>query len=306
MTVAARVRAALEARRELLADPALDAVRLLHGWGEGVPGIEVDRYGDALWIEHRPDLDAQVPEVVAALDDHRRFERVLARPRVARAKPVVLRGAPPAARSVVREHGLSFAVDLSRAGNPGLYLDARPVRAWLRAHAAGRRVLNLFAFSGSLGIAAAAAGARVTHVDSSDAALAWCRANSELNGVAIDARDLARMNIYQHIRRQQATRQRYGGIILDAPPDPAAPGALALAPRCIRMLEPGGWLLCFYHHEPERTHDELDAALLAAAERPLQTIWRGTSGPDFPEEDPRRKLRVTAFALSGLPSTLPS
>lgn len=302
MSVAERVRAALEARRELLADPALDAHRLLHGWGEGVPGIEVDRYGDALWIEHRPDLAALVPEVVAALDAHGRLELVLARPRVARAAPVALRGV--ASRRVVREHGLSFAVDLSRAGNPGLYLDARPARAWLRANAAGRRVLNLFAFSGSLGIAAAAAGARVTHVDSSEAALGWCRTNSELNGIAIDARDLARMNIYQHIRRQQAARQRYGGIILDAPPDPAAPGLHALAPRCARMLEPGGWLLCFYHHEPERTHDELDAALRAAADRPLEPIWRGTSGPDFPEEDPRRKLRVTAFALSGPATTL--
>lgn len=304
MTVAERVRAALGARRDLMADPALDAYRLLHGWGEGVPGIEVDRHGDALWIEHRPDLDALVPEVVAALDAHRRFDRVLARPRVPRAAPVVLRGAPPTARTVVREHGLSFAVDLARAGNPGLYLDARPARAWLRAHAAGRRVLNLFAFSGSLGVAAAAAGARVTHVDASDAALAWCRANSELNGVRLDARDLARMNIYQHLRRQQAARQRYGGIILDPPPDPSAPGLLALAPRCARMLEPGGWLLCFYHHEPERTHDELDGDLLAAADRPLDVLWRGTSGPDFPEEDPRKKLRLTAFALSGPPPTV--
>src|SRR5262249_43288443 len=162
---------------------------------------------------------------------------------------------------VVREPGgLRFAIDLGRAGNPGLYLDARPVRAWLRGGAAaGRRVVNLFAWTGSLGVAAAAGGARpVTQADSHAASLVWCRSNAELSGVACDDRDLARMNVYQHIRRAQAGRQRYDAIILDPPPGPEAPrpkdrtpglrGVAALAAPSARMLEPGGWLLCLFHH----------------------------------------------------------
>lgn len=304
VSIGERVKSAWRARQRLMADGEVQALRLLHGWGEGVPGVEVDRYGDAVVVEHRADLGTLelVEEVVAALDAGRRFEQVVARPRGTRASPVVVRGPAPDGRTVVQEHGLSFGVDVGRAGNPGLYLDARPARVWLRANAAGRRVLNLFAFSGSLGVAAAVGGARVTHVDSSEAALAWCGANMELNGVAVDRRDLARMNIYQHIRRAQAGRQRYGGIIVDAPPDAASGtgprGAIALAPSCARMLEPGGWMLCFFHHEAERTHDELDAAVTAAAAadgKRLDVVWRGTSGEDFPEEDPRRKLRISAF-----------
>lgn len=241
--------------------------------------------------------------------------------------PIALRGAPPASSRgaialrgtppvgpgwVVREHGLRFAIDLLRAGNPGLYLDARPVRAWIRRNSAGRRVLNLFAFSGSLGVAAAAGGARpVVHVDSHGGALDWCRVNAELNQLAIDQRDLARMNIYQHIRRAQAGRQRYGGIILDPPPGPAEPrrkdrtpglrGTLALVSPAARMLEPGGCLLCF-HHRDSRERVAIEEEVVAAA-RPvrLELLWWGESGDDFPEPDARRGLRVSAWSAAAEP-----
>ncbi len=275
--------------------------RLLHGWGEGVPGLEIDRYGDAAVIEHSAELAPLVGEIAPALAACHPFEVVTARARAFGAAPVALCGALD--RRVVDEDGLRFSIDLARAGNPGLYLDARPARAWIRAHSGGRRVLNLFAFSGSLGVAAAVGGARsVTHVDSHPGALAWCRANSELNQVAVDGRDLARMNIYQHLRRAQAGRQRYDAILLDPPPGPAEPrrkdrtpgqrGVAALAPLCARMLAPGGWLLCFFHRD-RRPQGEIEAEVAAAGA--LEVLWRGGAGPDFPEPDPARALRVIAF-----------
>lgn len=302
MTLAARIAAAWRARAGLGT-----CHRLLHGWGEGVPGIEIDRYGDAAVIEHSPDLAPLLDELVPAIDACHRFEAIAARARLFGAAPVALRGALD--RRVVEEEGIRFSIDLARAGNPGLYVDARPARRWIRAHSAGRRVLNLFAFSGSLGVAAALGGARaVTHVDSHPGALAWCRANSELNGVAVDARDLARMNIYQHLRRGQAGRQRYDAILLDPPPGPAEPrrkdrtpgrrGVAALAPLCARMLAPGGWLLCFVHRDP-RPREEVEAEIAAAADPPLEVLWQGGAGPDVPEPDPARALRVTAFVKIG-------
>ncbi|HEU5061268.1 MAG TPA: class I SAM-dependent methyltransferase [Kofleriaceae bacterium] len=298
MTLRARIAAAWRARAGLG-----DCHRVLHGWGEGVPGLEIDRYGDAVVIEHTADQAPLLAEVVPALDACQRFEVVAARPRGFGAAPVALRGALE--RRVVTEEGIRFWIDLARAGNPGLYVDARPARAWIRAHSAGRRVLNLFAFSGSLGVAAAVGGARsVTHVDSHPGALEWCRVNSELNGLAVDRRDLARMNIYQHLRRGQAGRQRYDAILLDPPPGPSEPrpkdrtpgrrGVAALAPLCARMLAPGGWLLCFFHRDP-RPREAIEAEVAAAATPPLEVLWRGGAGPDVPEPDPARALRVTAF-----------
>jgi 23S rRNA (cytosine1962-C5)-methyltransferase len=312
------IRAAWVARDGLERDPELDCYRLFHGRGEGCPGLEIDRYGDAALIVHSPELAPRVGEIAESLDLCRRFDLVVARARgPGQPRPIALRGEPPSGRSwIVQERGLRFAIDLQRAGNPGLYLDARPARAWIRAHAAGRRVLNLFAFTGSLGLAAAAGGARpVVHVDSHGGALDWCQANSELNDIPVDRRDLARMNIYQHIRRAQAGRQRYGGIILDPPPGPAEPrpkdrtpglrGTPALIPLAARMLEPGGWLLATHHRDArERAAIEDE---VAAAVHPLgielNVTWRGESGEDFPEPDPRRGLRITAWTASPGPST---
>lgn len=309
MELSRRIGDAWRARGDLERDPELDCYRVVHGAADGCPGLEIDRYGDAVVIAHRAELAPRLDEVLAALDEHRRFDVAIARARGgdAGAAPVVLRGAPPAGPSwIVREHGLRFAVDLTRAGNPGLFLDARPVRRWIRANADGRRVLNLFAFTGSLGVAAAAGGARqVVHVDSHRGALDWCRANSALNGLTVDERDLARMNIYQHIRRAQAGRQRYGAIILDPPPGPEQPrpkdrtpgrrGPLALAPLAARMLEPGGWLLCFFHRDA-RERAALEAEV-AGGDGRLEIRWRGESGPDFPDA-PHRKLRVSAWTCA--------
>lgn len=299
----ALLHAALRAREPLERDPDLDAFRLVNGWREGIDGFEIDRLGDAAVIRYRPEVGDRLDVVVAALDRWRRVPILIAEARGS--TPVALRG-EPRGRIVVREHGLRFEVDPMRPASTGLYLDARPARRWIRDHAADRRVLNLFAFTGSLGVAAAAGGARsVTHVDSHRGALAWCRANSELNGIAIDDRDLARLNIYQHLRRGQASRQRYDAIILDPPPGPSTPrprdrtpgqrGVAALARLVAPMLAPGAWLLCFFHHG-DRDLSSLEAEVCAAAGVPLEVSWRGESGPDFPATDPRRKLRVTALS----------
>jgi 23S rRNA (cytosine1962-C5)-methyltransferase len=294
---------AWRARAALHETPDLDAYRLFHGWDEGCPGLAIDRLGDIATIEYRTGLADRLDEVVAGLDACRRFACIVARPRGEAG--FALRGSLPDAPVVVHEHGLRLLVDPARPGNPGLYLDARPARQWVRANSQGRRVINLFAFTGSLGVAAAVGGARsVVHVDSTASALAACRENHALNGVPCDDRSLARVNVYQHLRRQQAGRQRCGGILLDPPPleglalrtdrTPGGRGVLALVPLVTRMLEPGGWLLCLFHHQAH-SHDELDQSVQRASRVPLTVIWRGQSGPDFPEGDPHRKLRMTAF-----------
>jgi 23S rRNA (cytosine1962-C5)-methyltransferase len=297
------IAAAWSARASLHETPALDVYRVFHGWGEGCPGLAIDRHGEVATIEYRAEVADRLDEAVAGLDACRRFAHIVARPRGQDA--FALRGALPGARVVVCEHGLRFAVDPARPRNPGLFLDARPARQWLRANSRDRRVLNLFAFTGSLGVAAAAGGARsVVHVDSVPSALAVCRENHALNGLPVDDRSLARVNVYQHLRRQSAGRQRMGGIILDPPPltgqalrtdrTPGERGVLGLVPLVTRMLAPGGWLLCFFHHD-ERAHEALEAAVVGASQAPLDVAWRGTSGPDFPEADMHRKLRMSAF-----------
>lgn len=303
--LAAIVGAAWERRRELHADPDTDAYRVLHGWTEGALGLEIDRYGDGAIIRHGPDYGARLDEIAAALEARHRFAWMVAKPRGG--EPRVLRGPVPE-RCEVQDAGLVFTIEPGRRGNPGLFLDSRPVRRWIRDHAAGRRVLNLFAFTGSLGVAAAAGGAaRVTHVDAVRSALELCRENHQQNGVPVDDRDLVRVNVYQHLRKAGAGRRRFDAVIVDPPPlkaiakrtdrTPGGHGIHGLAPLVTRLLEPGGWVVCLFHHDP-RSHDALEAEFQAAAAVPLEVMWRGTSGDDFPETEPTRKLRVSAFTMT--------
>jgi len=280
----------------------LDAYRLFHGWQEGAPGVEIDRYGDAAVIAYKPDAVADIDRLAAALLELHPFAHIVAKQRGT--APVGVRGDLNAACRV-RELDMRFAIDLSQRRNPGLYLDARRARAWIRVHSRDRRVLNLFAFTGSLGVAAAVGGARsVTHVDSQRGALRRCRRNHELNNVPVDDRDLVRLNIYQHLRRASARRRRFDAIIVDAPPysehaaradrTPGPRGIDALAPLTAPLLDPGGWVLCFFHHS-QRSRADHERAFCDAAGVPLHVIWRGTSDLDFPEADERNKLRLTAF-----------
>jgi 23S rRNA (cytosine1962-C5)-methyltransferase len=310
MDVAAAIAAAYARRAALHADPSLDCYRLMHGWSEGCPGVEMDRYGDSVVLEVKPHVAPPVEELVAGLDRCRAFPRVVVRERPGGVRSA--RGELPAGRVVVHESGLRYLVDLARNGNPGLFLDARPARAWIRASSSGRRVLNLFAFSGSLGVAALAGGARsIVHVDAVQKVLDWCRANHVENGQPIDDRSLARMNVYQHLRKSAASRQRFGAIIADPPPGPEDPrpgdntpggrGAMALVPQLARMLEPDGWLLTFLHHGLHDPDQAAAGAIAAAAEAglALERCWRATSDDDFPEDDPRRKLHLIAYRRVG-------
>lgn len=290
---------AWQRRSALHDDPTLDAYRVFHGWQEGAPALEIDRYGDAAFITYRDRVEHRLDDAVAALDEVADLRLIVGKPRDG--EPHTLRGVMPADPYPVLEHGLRYFIEPWRPRNPGLYLDARPARRWLLDNARDRRVLNLFAFTGSLGVAAAVGGAaKVVHVDSQRGALARCLANHALNGVPTDDRDLARVNIYQHLKRNAARRRRWDGIIIDPPP--VAPSAAARArlgmPRLIPLLgatlAPGGWLLCFFHHS-QRSVEDHEREVLDGAGVPLEVMWRGENGPDFPENRPERRLRLTAF-----------
>lgn len=300
MSLPEQIHRAWSRRESLHSDPELDAYRLFHGFGEGAPGLEIDRYGDTALIRYKAHLESQLHEITEAIDAEHQFARVLVKARGQ--APRAIRGDVPTAPYAVREHGLRFWIEAHQPGNPGLFLDSRPARAWLRANSAERRVLNLFAFTGSLGVAAASGGAKsVVHIDMQRGALKRCKANHALNNLPIDDRDLMKVNLYQHLRKAAAGRRRFDGIIVDPPPlaprdrTPGAKGMIGLAPLVARMLAPGGWLLCLLHGN-DSTYEEREQALIdATAQTPLEPMWRGTSGDDFPDEDARWKLQLAAF-----------
>ncbi|MCB9762891.1 MAG: class I SAM-dependent rRNA methyltransferase [Alphaproteobacteria bacterium] len=189
--VAERVQRA-DALRVRLLGADTDAYRVVNGAGDGLPGVVVDRYGalavlrlySAAWV---PWMDA----LVDAISGLGWVETVFRRLGVARVDGqdggVTLRGPEAPQVVVVQEHGLRFLARPWAGQKTGLFLDQREHRRRVGALAAGRRVLNLFAYNGGFSVYAAAGGAaRVVSVDLAAPALEDAREAFRLNGLDPD------------------------------------------------------------------------------------------------------------------------
>ncbi len=124
----------------------------------------------------------------------------------------------PRQRRVVGEGGLKFEVDLHSYLDTGLFLDHRETRALVRQGSNGRRVLNLFAYTGSFSVYAAAGGAlATTSVDLSNTYQAWTRRNLDLNGFGDENHQLVRADVLEFLQRARRERRLFGLIVLDPP-----------------------------------------------------------------------------------------
>lgn len=192
--------AALTARRALLEQLHVEqttAYRLFHGSVEGVAGLTVDRYGDALLAQsfHRP-LDAaelstleafyagEFPGLPLFYNDRSQDNS-----RIANALPPDLVASAHELREF-KEMGVNYRFQARHAGqDPWLFLDLRAGRRRVMQEAAGKSLLNLFAYTCGVGIAAAKAGARhVVNVDFSESSLAIGKDNARLNDLPIRLR----------------------------------------------------------------------------------------------------------------------
>lgn len=118
----------------------------------------------------------------------------------------------------VVEAGLRFIVNLEAYLDTGLFLDHRALRAMVRERASGRRVLNLFAYTGSFTVYAAAGGAIAADtVDLSNTYLDWAARNFAINGMDRQRFALIRADVTAWLELARAERRRYGLIVLDPP-----------------------------------------------------------------------------------------
>ncbi len=118
----------------------------------------------------------------------------------------------------VREFGLSFLVNLSDYVDTGLFLDHRETRQFVRRGALGTRVLNLFGYTGSFSVNAAAGGASETvTVDLSKTYLSWARENMEKNGFIGEAHSYVEQDARSYLQEAVDRGERYHLVIVDPP-----------------------------------------------------------------------------------------
>jgi len=192
--LAGQLKAAIDLRNDHADLADSNAYRLVNAEGDGLPGLTVDRYGNFLMVQlysagWRPHLALITQALQALLSPTGIYEK--SRPQKTRELEAVsdskrygrlLSGKAAPQQLEVRENGLNFLVSLEQGLNTGLFLDQRRNRRDLMSRVEGKRLLNLFAYTGAFSVAAAAAGAgQVTTVDVSSGYTDWARANFGIN-----------------------------------------------------------------------------------------------------------------------------
>jgi 23S rRNA (cytosine1962-C5)-methyltransferase len=292
-----RIRNAVLARGTLLSE-STSAVRLIHSEGDLLSGLVVDRYDDVLVVEiSSAGLDLLRDLVVEALGQVSPFRSLKMKNDLPARKLEQLGSeerwvGDPVEEVEIREGGLRYRVALRDSQKTGFFLDQRDNRALARGMAQGRRVLNLFSYSGGFGVSAAAGGAaEVEEVDISAPAIAMARRNHELNPASARV-SFTVADAFEHLRALVRESRRYDLVVCDPPAFAKSRGEVERAARgykdvnlhALKLVAPGGFMLtfsCSGHVDGDLFQKIIFAAALDAR-REVSIVRRLGAGADHP------------------------
>lgn len=256
-----RIQAAILKRAPLELEKVTDAVRLIHGESDGLPGLIVDCYGGCLVVQFLSTgadawRDTTADALVALTGVNDIYERSDADVRELEGLAIrsgILRGKTPEV-VLINEFGSHFKVNILEGHKTGFYLDQRRNRQRVRSLAQGRDVLDCFCYTGGFSINALAGGAKsVLSVDSSAAALELLRENVTLNALPSDHLQTLEADVFQALRKFRDEGRSFDLIILDPPKfaptaaqaEKAARGYKDINLLAFKLLRPGGILVTF-------------------------------------------------------------
>lgn len=216
---------ALEARSDLFDTRHETAMRIFSGFYEGYPELVVDLYASTLVIYNYADPPQKTETTIMAAHDYLRDQlpwvsAVVIKTRnshkLQEKRGIILSGNNPDRR--VLEHGLWYAIDLLMNQDASLYLDTRNLRYWEINNLAGNNVLNTFAYTGSLGVAAVGGGAnRVVHVDLSRKFLNIAKNSYKLNGFPIRKNDFLVSDFFTTVSHFKREQELFDCVFVDPP-----------------------------------------------------------------------------------------
>lgn len=297
----ARLGAALAMRRRIgLADnTAGDTYRLVHGEGDNLPGLVIDCYGrTAVMQAHstgmhrcRHAVARALVDVMDGRTDHVYYKSETTLPYKAGIEEAngFLYGGEGAGDTAM-ENGLLFRIDRERGQKTGFFIDQRDNRRLLESYARGRRVLNMFCYTGGFSAYAMRGGALTVHsVDSSAKAVELVKANIELNFAGDDRHEAFCDDAFRYLER---ARDDYDLIILDPPAfakhrsalHNALKGYTRLNAKALQVIRPGGILFTFSCSQPVTQEHFRNAVFTAAARagRNVRILHRMHQPPDHP------------------------
>jgi 23S rRNA (cytosine1962-C5)-methyltransferase len=304
-----RVRAAIALRRRVVDLDHLECVRMINAESDGLPGMVVDRYGDYLVVQLFSSAvgqlrDALVDSVTAELAPHaapkaiyeQRRYRSLGGDAPRQAGADLIRGDAAPVELEVREDDLKFVVDVTAPLSTGLFADLREGRRAVRRWANGRRVLNLFSYTGAISVYAKAGGAtEICAIDVAAKAHARARKNFAASGFDPESAEHIVGDVFKVLARFAERGRTFDLVVVDPPafasaaarggkPWSAMRDYAELISAALEVTAPGG-LLAAASSTHKMTLSEFELALadgaLGAGTR-LQIIDRRPLPPDFP------------------------
>jgi len=265
----ARIQRAIERRRHL--HERTDAVRLIFGEADGLPGLVVDRYGSQLVIQclaagvaaHREVLVDALVATTGCVDVYERSDAAVRAREGLESTTGVLRGREPSGPIEIVEDGIRYGVDIVSGHKTGFYIDQRDNRRAVREEIGRLRLdrtdqpitmLNAFSYTGGFSLAALAGGAAsALTVDSSAEALAMAQHNAQRNGFGPEQLVAAQSDVFALLSEAAQQQRRFDLIVLDPPKfapsashvERAARAYKEINRKALGLLHPGGALFTF-------------------------------------------------------------
>lgn len=296
--------------KSFFAQKQLEARRIFHGRGQCYPGLEylcIDWYPPVVLVslfEEKGKVD-ELLQLLGASDELGQIGSVIVQKRYERNAPAEVVLGPEVEQLVVQENGLLYEVHPGRRQNAGLFMDMRLVRDWLSKNSSGRNVLNLFAYTCSLSVAALAGGAtHVTSVDISKTSIAWGKRNHELNGQPLERIKCIPYNLFTSWGRIKQYG-RYDLVIIDPPTRQrgsfeAEKDYGSVVKRLGSFCNPGAEVLACLNSPFLDTQWLLD--LFAQHAPAASLVEKLAVAPDYPDREPERGLKICRFRMGEISS----
>ncbi|MBI4967279.1 MAG: class I SAM-dependent rRNA methyltransferase [Rhodospirillales bacterium] len=308
-----RLKRALALRQRLYAEPCY---RLIHAEADGLPGLVIDRFGAVVVVQsNTAGIDRLQPLLLDALAETLAPHAII----WDRSSPVRgLEGLPIAEPELVMgaldgpvelaENGARFLADLRAGQKTGWFFDQRDNRAFVAGLAAGRRVLDLYAYAGGFGVLAAVKGAaEVLMIDRSEDALGLARLAARLNGVQERCR-FEKAEAFAKLAALAEAGERFDLVIADPPAFVKSKKDLAsglkgyrkLARLAQTLVAPDGVLFmasCSHHVTAEAFHEEIRHGLGARGGRILRAAGAAPDHPVHPHLPESAYLKALVLAL---------
>lgn len=264
------------------------ALRVFHGPGEGKGLFQffaVDRFKDHYWVTEWQNklLKSESSQVLSSIVQFYRSKGAVSIVGISRPERGVaplshlFSGSWPDQDSlVVKENNCQYLIRLKETRHPGLFLDHEPLRRWLSTGAMrGLSLLNTFAYTGSLSVAASVGGAKhVTTLDLSNNTVEWAKKNSELNAIASSTQTFLSGDVFDWLPRFKRRQQTFDCIILDPPSFShgknnrfsTAKDLVPLHELAFQLLTPHGMLVTSIN-SAQVERDKYESEILKAAAR---------------------------------------